>query len=140
MPVRGEEFAGLDAGPCSPPSRAMRFPLESDDGEARTKIGHLAVTAMAGPSSPMMKFGDLPPPQAHSAQGRCEVFHWRPVCAVAVEHLDAVVLAVGDIDEAVAGVGDDVVDDVELAGMVPGSPQVFSSLPSGVNLWTQALP
>jgi hypothetical protein len=40
----------------------------------------------------------------------------RLVFAVAVEYLDAVVLAVGDIDPPL-GVGDDVVDDVELAGI-----------------------
>ncbi len=45
-----------------------------------------------------------------------QVIPLRLVFAVAVEHLDAVVLAVGDIDETV-GVGCDVVDDVELAGI-----------------------
>ena len=38
----------------------------------------------------------------------------RLVLAVAVEHLNAVVFAVGDVDPAV-GVATDVVDDVELA-------------------------
>ena len=48
--------------------------------------------------------------------GPVQIIPLRLVLAVAVEHLDAVVLAVGDIDPAV-GVGDDVVDDVELAGI-----------------------
>src|SRR5580692_1443968 len=40
----------------------------------------------------------------------------RLVFAVAVEHLHAVVLAIGDINPSI-DVGDDVVDDVELAGI-----------------------
>jgi hypothetical protein len=50
-----------------------------------------------------------------------------------------VVLAIGDIDKAV-GVGCDVVDDVELAGIGARFAPGFDQLPSGVNLWTQALP
>jgi hypothetical protein len=63
----------------------------------------------------------------------------RLVFAVAVEHLHAVVLAVGDIDPAV-GVGAMLCTMLNWPGSVPGSPQVFISLPSGVYLWTQALP
>ncbi len=44
----------------------------------------------------------------------------RLVLAVAVEHLDAVVLAIGDIDPAI-GVGADVVHDVELARVGAGA-------------------
>ena len=51
--------------------------------------------------------------------GPVQIVPLRLVFAVAVEHLHAVVLAVGDIDPAV-GVGDDVVDDVELAGIGAG--------------------
>lgn len=48
-----------------------------------------------------------------------QVVPLRLVFAVAVEYLDAVVLAVGNIDEAV-GVGCNIVDDVELAGIGAG--------------------
>src|SRR5947209_9019534 len=57
------------------------------------------------------------------ARGAVHVVPLRLVFAVAVEYLDAVVLAVGDIDPAV-GVAADVVGDVELtgigAGLAPG--------------------
>jgi hypothetical protein len=59
--------------------------------------------------------------------------------AVAVEDLDAVVLALGDIDPAI-GVGADVVDDVELAPPVLGSPNDISNLPSGEYLCIRELP
>src|SRR5271168_2306435 len=48
------------------------------------------------------------------AAGAVQVLPLRLVLAVAVEHLDPVVFAVGDIHPAV-GVAADVVDDVELA-------------------------
>ena len=60
-----------------------------------------------------MKFGVLPP-QQHSAHGPVQIIPLRLVLAVAVEHLHAMVLAVGDVDPTV-GVGDDVVHQVELA-------------------------
>jgi hypothetical protein len=68
-----------------------------------------------------------------------QVFPLRLVFAVAVEHLDAMVLAVSDIDPAV-GVTADVVDDVELALTGSGFAPHISNLPSGEYLWTRALP
>jgi hypothetical protein len=115
----------------------MRLPLAIDDVRRGPRFGTLRLTGMPGPSSPMMKVGCLPP-QQHSAQGRADCSTASRI-AVAVEHLHAVVLAVGDIDPAV-GIGRDVVHDVELAGIGAGLAPVFSSLPSGVYLCTQALP
>src|SRR5258708_6934869 len=68
-----------------------------------------------------------------------QVFPLRLVFAVAVEDLDPMVLAIRDIDPAV-GVAADVVNDVELALPVPGSPHDINNLPSGEHLWTRALP
>ncbi len=45
-----------------------------------------------------------------------QIIPLRLVFAVAIEHLDAVVFTIGDIDKTV-GVGCDVVDDIELAGI-----------------------
>ena len=71
--------------------------------------------------------------------GPVQVVPLRLVLAVAVEHLHAMVLAVGDVDPAVR-VGDDVVHDVELARIGAGLAPGLSSFPSGVYLCTQALP
>src|SRR5579871_5687751 len=113
--MRGEEFAGLDAGapfaaePCN--ARALCV----YDAEAWAEIGHLAIDGHAGP-----ELADeerrLPAATAAERAGPVQIVPLRLVFAVAVEHLYAVVLAVGDIDIAV-GVGRDVVHDVELAGI-----------------------
>src|SRR5258707_8151757 len=98
MPCGARNLPASSPGPFSPPSRARRFPVASTMVRRGPKFGTLRLTGMPGPSSPMTKFGCLPP-QQYSAQGRCRLFHCVSYFAVAVEHLDAVVLAVGDIDE-----------------------------------------
>jgi hypothetical protein len=65
-----------------------------------------------------------------------------PLClefAVAVEDLDAVVLAVGDIDPAI-GVGQMLWTMLNSPSPVPGSPNDISNLPSGEYLCTRELP
>nr|WP_228430611.1 hypothetical protein [Baekduia soli] len=68
-----------------------------------------------------------------------QVVELRLVGAPAVEDLDAVVLAVGDVDAAV-GVAADVVGQLELAGVGARAPQEKRSSPSGEKQWTWALP
>ena len=81
---------------------------------------------MPGPSSPTMKCRLLAAAAMQRA-GPVQIVPLGLVFAVAVEHLHAMVLAVGDIDPAV-GIGGDVVDDVELAGigarLAPGLQQL----------------
>src|SRR5215831_715900 len=92
------------------------FTLGSMDADARPDIGPIAVAAAAGGTA----FADIE--QRVGAGGHAHAV--RPVQivplgfepAVAVEHLHAVVLAVGDIDPTVR-VAADVVRDVELAGV-----------------------
>ena len=73
-----------------------------------------------------MKVGVLAAATAQRA-GPMQIVPLRLVFAVAVEHLHAMILAVGDIDPAV-GVGCDVMHDVELAGiaarLAPGLEQL----------------
>src|SRR6202163_2516402 len=120
--VRREEFAGrkawtfLAAEPCNALS------LGVDDGQAGAQIWRLQVDRHA-----RTKLADneirLPAAAAVQRAGPVQIVPLRLVFAVAVEHLHAVVLAVRHIDPAVL-VGDDVVDDVELArigaGLAPG--------------------
>ena len=74
-----------------------------------TKVGLLAAAATAQRARPV------------------QIVPLRLVFAVAVEHLHAMVLAVGDIDPAV-GVGGDIVHDVELAGIGAGLAPAFDQL------------
>ena len=91
----------------------------------------LLLTGMPGPSSPMMNLRILA--AAGAAIERARPVHVVPlhlVLAVAVEHLHAMVLAVGDIDPAVV-VGGDVVGDVELAGIGAGGAPAHQVLAVG---------
>ena len=103
-------------GPFSPPSRAMRLPFESTILRRGPEIRHLAVDRHAGAEFADNKIRILGPAATAQRAGPVQIIPLRLVFAVAVEHLHAVVLAVGDIDPAV-GVGDDIVHDVELAGI-----------------------
>src|SRR4029077_3999062 len=112
---RRQEFAGFKAGAvlAAKPRDTVAFGV--DDGQARAQIQPLAVDGHAG-----AKFADdkirLPAAAAVQRAGPVQIVPLRLVFAVAVEHLDAVILAVRDIDKTV-GVGCNVVDDVELAGI-----------------------
>src|ERR1700721_1109561 len=126
IPCGARNLPASRPGPFSSPSRAMRLPLASTMVRRGPRFGALRLTGMPGPRSPTMKFGCLPPQQCSA--GPVQIVPLRLVSAVAVEHLHAVVLAVGDIDPAV-GVSDDVMDDVELAGVGAGlapGPDPFS--------------
>ena len=104
------------------------------------QFGRSMLTAMSGPISPMIE-ARRPGAGLHvEARGAVHVVPLRLVLAVAVEHLDAVVLAVGDIDPAV-GVAADVMGDVELAGVGAGlAPRDHAACRPGVYLWTRELP
>src|SRR6185437_3671922 len=104
----------------------QKLALVRHDAEARPDARHLLIDLAAGPelADVAHRFRGI----GHAeAAGAVDVVPLRLVAALAVEHLDAVVLAVGDIDPAI-GVGDDVVHDVELAGpgagLAPGEEQL----------------
>src|SRR5580692_5665581 len=100
-----------------------------DNTDPRPEIGN--ITADRGGWADFANVADRLVTVWHVETARAvQVFPLRLVFAVAVEHLDAMVLAVGDIDPAV-GVGDDVVDDVELAGIGAGFTPTFNQLAVG---------
>jgi hypothetical protein len=117
----------------------MRLPFESTIESRGPRLGTLRLTAMPGPSSPTDEIRLLAATAAAQRAGPVQKVPLRLVFAVAVEHLHAVVLAVGDIDPAV-GIGSDIVDDVELAGIGAGLAPGLQQLSVGEYLWTQALP
>src|SRR5216683_4116379 len=89
-----------------------------DDADPRPEIGAVAVDRLH-----RTKFADIadrPVRIRHEDPARpVQIVPLRLVLAVAVEYLDPVVFAVGDVDPTI-GVGADVVDDVELAGVGAG--------------------
>src|SRR5260370_15418934 len=112
-PVRRQELAGLLAGPVLAAQTGDGLALLIDDGEPRPDVGVLAVDRHARPELTDDELRVL----AAAAIERARPVHVVPlqlVLAVAVEHLHAMILAVGDIDPPVL-VGGDVVGDLELA-------------------------
>ena len=114
--VRGEEFAGLQPRAVLAAEPGDPFAFCIDDRKPRAEIGHLAIDRHAGPEFADDEIRLLAATAAAQRAGPVQKVPLRLVFAVAVEHLHAVVLAVGDIDPAV-GIGRDIVDDVELAGI-----------------------
>ena len=92
--------------------------LGIDDGQARPEIGHLEIDGHAWAELADDE-GRMLAAAAMQRAGAVQVVPLRLVLAVAIEHLHAMVLAVSHIDPAV-GIGRDVVDDVELAGIGAG--------------------
>ncbi len=109
---------GSSPGPSLPPSRAISLPLASTMERRGPEVRRLEVDAHAGAELADDE-GRLLAAAAVEAARAVQVVPLRLVLAVAVEHLHAVVLAVGDVDPAVV-VGGDVVGDVELAGLAAG--------------------
>jgi hypothetical protein len=125
-PVRRDELPVLEARP-RPAAEARDEPaLAVDDGEARSDVGLIAVHRHPRPelADDELRFR---PAAAVQAARPVHVDPLRLVAAVAVEHLDAVVLAVGHVDPPLR-VGGDVVRDVELprvgARLAPGEKQL----------------
>src|SRR6202163_401880 len=120
--VRCEEFAGLEARTILAAEPRDALSLGVDDGQAGAQIWRLQVDRHARTQLADNEIR-LPAAAAMQRAGPVQIIPLRLEFAVAVEHLHAVVLAVRHIDPAVL-VGDDVVDDVELArigaGLAPG--------------------
>src|ERR1700759_182484 len=106
-----EKFADLDARAmlAAEPRDALAFGV--DEGQPRAEIGHLEIDGHAGAELADDEGRRLAAAATAQRAGSVQIVPLRLVLAVAVEHLHAMVLAVGDIDPAVA-VGRDVVDDI----------------------------
>src|SRR5581483_9569688 len=117
--MRREEFADLDPRTmfAAEPRDALAFGV--DEGEPRAEIGHLEIDGHAGAELADDEGRLLSAPATTQRARPVQIVPLRLVLAVAVEHLHAMILAVGDVDKAV-GVGRDVVHDVELAGIGAG--------------------
>src|ERR1700674_980838 len=102
------------------------LPLVVDDADARPQIRALEVDCHGRPE--LADIADRVTGIVHVEAARpVQIVPLRLILAVAVEYLNTVVLAVGDIDPAV-GVGADIVHDVELsragAGLAPRHQQL----------------
>ena len=124
-----QEFAGLDSRTVLAAEAGDAIALGVDDREPRAQIRHLPIDGHAG-----AQLADdesrLLAAAATERTGPVQIVPLRLVFAVAVEHLHAMILAVGDIDPAI-GIGRDVVDDVELAGIGAGLAPAFEQFAVG---------
>src|SRR6516162_8116881 len=91
--------------------------LGSMDANARSDIGPIPVDLTGGPALADIDERVAAGRHAHAVRPM-QIVPLGLELAVAVEHLDAVVLAVGNVDPTV-GVAADVVRNVELAGVGP---------------------
>ena len=110
--VRRQELAQL--GPRRRVAEAPeQLALAIDDADPRSEIGNAA--ADRGSRADFADIENRLTAVRHTETARAmQVLPLRLELTVAVEHLDAMVLAVGDIDPAIS-VTADVMDDVELA-------------------------
>ena len=111
--MRRQEFAELDSG-RRVAKAADQLALMIDNADARAEVGD--ITADRGGRADLADVKDRFVAVRHAQPAR--TVQVLPLClelAVAVEHLDAVVFAVGDVDPAV-GVAADVVDDAPVRG------------------------
>src|SRR5260221_5417938 len=115
--VRGDELAEFDPG-MERAEPGEDLALVADDAEARPEIGHVAVDRLVGAELADIAQRLLAARHVEPAR-TVQVVPLRLVSSVAVEDLDAVVLAAGDIEPAVR-IAADIVDDVELAGIRVG--------------------
>src|SRR5437899_7206898 len=115
-PVRRDELTRLESsGALTEPREQVA--LVAVDAHARSDVGHVVVHAHA--AADLADIEAALPAALHVEAGRpVHVHPLRLELAVAVEHLNAMVLAVGDVDPAV-GIAADVVRDVELARVGP---------------------
>jgi hypothetical protein len=113
--VRREKLPRFVAGRRNALEAGDKFAFMRDDADARTEIGPVPVDAHIG--SDLADIADRAAARRKEQSARpVEIVELRLVTAVAIKDLDAVVLAVGDVDPAV-GVAADVVRKVELAGV-----------------------
>src|SRR5216683_721211 len=122
-PLRPRHLADIEVaarvdGESVRPEKGGRRRPGMQIAEPRPEIGAVAVDRLH-----RTKFADIadrPVRIRHEDPARpVQIVPLRLVLAVAVEYLDPVVFAVGDVDPTI-GVGADVVDDVELAGVGAG--------------------
>src|SRR3984893_5346775 len=111
--VRRDELAGVEPGMrMAEPRQQLPFPrIDADPG---TAIREVDIDRHVGADLANEEARRLRTALHVEAGGTVHVVPLSLVLAVAVEHLDAVILAVGHIDPAV-GIATDVVGDVELA-------------------------
>src|SRR5262249_649770 len=103
--MRREELADLDPGTMLAAEPRDALALGVDKGKARAEIGHFQIDGHAGAELADDE-GRLLAAAATQRARAMQIVPLRLELAVAVEHLHAMVLAVGDIDPAV-GVGGD---------------------------------
>src|SRR5262252_7044831 len=123
-PMRRQEL-GWTKARAKPAESRNALPRVVDNGDPRAKVRHIAAHRLHG-----AEFADVADRALagwHEQAARTvQVVPLRLVLAVAVEHLHAMVLAIGHIHPAV-GIAGDVVRDVELArigaGTAPGEEQ-----------------
>src|SRR3954453_14702395 len=121
--IDGESMGGQELAELGPrwclAKAADQISLMINDADPRSEVGDVA--ANRGSGADLADIEDrLVAIRHEEATGTMQVLPLRFELTVAVEHLDAVVFAVGDINPAV-GIATDVVDDVELALTGPGS-------------------
>ena len=111
-PMRRQKLGWTKAW-AKPTQPGNALPCVVDDGDPRAKVRHIAANRLHGAEFTDVAHGALA--RRHKQAARAvQVVPLRLVLAVAVEHLHAMVLAVGHIDPAV-GIAGYVVRDVELA-------------------------
>src|ERR1700751_6154983 len=135
--MRRQEFAELDSGRRLAET-TNQLPLVVDDTDARAQIGD--VPAERGRRTDLADIKDRLVPVWHAQPARTmQILPLRLELAVAVEHLNAVVLAVGDMDPAV-GATADVVHDGDFTFAGAGFAHYSKIFPAGGYLWTRELP
>ncbi len=110
-----DELAGVEAGVhvAEPGQQFARIGVNADP---RPAIGNIDINCHVRSDLADIEARILPAALHVEARRAVHVVPLRLIFAVTVEHLDAMVFAVGDIDPAV-GVTADIVGDVELAGI-----------------------
>ena len=125
--MRCQKLAGFEAGgPSLPPRRAISLPCASTIDSRGPRLGAFKLTGMPGAQLADHE-GRRFCTAAVKAAGPMQVVPLRFKLAVAIEHLYAMVLAVGHVHPAVV-VGSNIVRDIELprfaAGLAPRHQQL----------------
>ena len=110
--MRSDELSRFEPWSLLPAKPRDQSSLTIDDGKARPQIGCIEIDAHPGP-----QFTDdeswRPTPAAIQATRPVQIVPLRLVFAVAIEYLNTMVLAVGNVDPSVF-IRSDVVRDIEL--------------------------
>ena len=136
--MRRNELAGTAATRRIGLNAGDQIALQIEDTEPGSDIRQIDIDRQMRPDFTDEAQRALAAGHEQSA-GTVQIVPLRLELAVAVEHLNAVILAVGDIDPAV-GIATNIMRDVELAGQRAGPPQENSSFPSGAYLCTREFP